>query len=83
MITPYTSSNTQTTAAWIKLPDFGIRRSNNYNDLYRGHYLKTGYYACSICLEVENAEKNFCPHCGAYMLKGEDNNDQRRNHRIF
>lgn len=26
-----------------------------------------GYYKCSKCGEVERAEKNFCPNCGADM----------------
>jgi len=30
-----------------------------------------GYYKCNICGEVERAEKNFCPNCGAEMVGGE------------
>ena len=26
-----------------------------------------GYYKCSNCGEVERAEKNYCPNCGADM----------------
>ena len=29
-----------------------------------------GYYKCSKCGEVERAEKNFCPNCGARMKGG-------------
>lgn len=32
-----------------------------------------GYYKCSKCGEVERAEKNYCPNCGAKM--GGDKND--------
>ena len=29
-----------------------------------------GYYKCNKCGEIERAEKNFCPNCGAKMQKG-------------
>ena len=35
-----------------------------------------GYYKCSECGEVERAEKNFCPNCGADNRRGiEDSSD--------
>ena len=36
-----------------------------------------GYYKCSNCGEVERAEKNYCPNCGAQMLGGEKNDAER------
>lgn len=32
-----------------------------------------GYYKCNRCGEVERAEKNYCPNCGADMRKGGNN----------
>jgi len=35
-----------------------------------------GYYKCSECGEVERAEKNFCPNCGADNRRSiEDSSD--------
>lgn len=38
--------------------------------IFRNGVTCIGYYKCSNCGEVERAEKNFCPNCGAKMQKG-------------
>ena len=35
--------------------------------IFRQGVTCSGYYKCNICREVERAEKNFCPNCGADM----------------
>lgn len=35
--------------------------------IFRNGVTCQGYYKCSKCGEVERAEKNFCPSCGADM----------------
>lgn len=38
--------------------------------IFRNGVTCIGYYKCSNCGEVERAEKNFCPNCGAKMQEG-------------
>ena len=38
--------------------------------IFRNGVTCGGYYKCSNCGEVERAEKNFCPNCGADMKGG-------------
>lgn len=35
--------------------------------IFRNGVTCVGYYKCSNCGEVERAEKNYCPNCGADM----------------
>ena len=37
--------------------------------IFRSGVTCGGYYKCSNCGEVERAEKNFCPNCGADMME--------------
>lgn len=38
--------------------------------IFRSGVTCGGYYKCSNCGEVERAEKNYCPNCGARMKGG-------------
>lgn len=40
--------------------------------VFRNGVTCVGYYKCSKCGEVERAEKNFCPNCGARMKGGKE-----------
>ena len=59
-----------------KAPTVYMPSDNDITDFYpkrliipQGEWiLLKGYdYKCSLCGEVERAEKNFCPNCGAEM----------------
>lgn len=41
--------------------------------IFRSGVTCGGYYKCSNCGEVERAEKNYCPNCGADMREEADN----------
>lgn len=39
--------------------------------IFRSGVTCGGYYKCNKCGEVERAEKNYCPNCGADMRREE------------
>jgi len=41
--------------------------------IFRRGTICGGYYKCNKCGEVERAEKNYCPNCGACMIKEAEN----------
>lgn len=43
--------------------------------IFRSGVTCGGYYRCNKCGEVERAEKNYCPNCGADMRGKEKTSD--------
>ena len=41
-------------------------------DTYSGEYWEERYYKCSLCGRFECVKENFCPNCGAEMVRGEE-----------
>lgn len=61
---PTVDMNTEVSVAYLK-----GRRQGQSDERSQGEWIfrSGGYYKCNKCGEVERAEKNFCPNCGAKM----------------